>query len=583
MKNIIRVLKLVIPIAPVRMILYLLLSLPGAVLPAVMLYLQRQVIDGAANLNPEQSILFYRKPVLLLIGTYMVLKLFRLISNQYMEFGYFRYVLMGLDARIHKKSAQISLEYYDSAKYYQIVENAKQASMFLVFTANLTVLSLVLVCNLLSVGGYLAVLNPLLIIFVVLVSVPVILEKLQEANYQSGLLQDTVQATRRKKYIFELLTIGDRKKELAHHGASHKMTENYRRACEEVDAKELQYTQKMGRNGLLFAAVKSLFHGASIFLIVWLLVTKQITIGGFSVLFTSFSTLTNAFMQLFHHAGEILQTSVMSASFFTLMDFEGTDGTRNLEDSEEIARLEHLYYQYPNAEEFALEDISITIRKGERIAIVGENGAGKTTLAKVLSGFLFPTKGKMELGGIPRSQLREEGIFDQISALYQEFGRYKLTLAQNVYLGDTAKPMDRERVLGALDWAGIALSRRPEEMLLGKEFGGVDLSGGQWQRLALARSYYRQRRILFLDEPTAAIDPLEEMATYQRIEELAYGQTVILVTHRLGAVRNADQILVLDGGRMVERGKFAELMERKGRFYTIWEEQVKWYRGEQTI
>lgn len=243
-----------------------------------------------------------------------------------------------------------------------------------------------------------------------------------------------------------------------------------------------------------------------------------------------------------------------------------------------MARLEHVSYRYPNGEAYALKDISLSIRKGERIAIVGENGAGKTTLAKLLSGFFLPTEGVMELGGVERSQLKENSIFEQISAVYQEFGHYKLTLAQNVYLGDTAKEMDHKKISHALEWAGILLADHPQELLLGREFGGTELSGGQWQRLALARSYYRQRPILFLDEPTAAIDPLEEMAIYQRLNDLAQNRTVVLVTHRLGAVRSADKILVLDHGSIAEAGSFEELMEQRGYFYHIWNEQAKWYR-----
>ena len=156
--------------------------------------------DG--SLTQGFSLFYYIKPVLLLIGVYMLLKLFGLVSKQYMEFGYFRYVFMGLDAIIHEKSAQISLEYYDCTKYYQIVQNAKRASMFLVSTTNLSVLSLVLVCNLLSVGGYLDSINPLLIIFVVLASAPVIIEKLWDAKYHSGRLKDLAQPLRRNDYAF---------------------------------------------------------------------------------------------------------------------------------------------------------------------------------------------------------------------------------------------------------------------------------------------------------------------------------------------------------------------------------------------
>lgn len=578
MKNIVRILKLVIPISPFRMMIYLLLSIPGAVLPTVLLYLQRQIVDSVANLNQGFSILYYMKPVLLLIGTYMILKLFSLISNQYMEFGYFRYVFMGLDARIHEKSAKISLEYYNCAQYYQIVQNAKQASMFLVFTANLVIMSVILIFNLLSVGGYLASLNSLLIVFVILVSVPVVIEKLQSTRYQSNLIQDLVQAIRRKKYAFDLLSTESCKKELAHQGASHYVVDKHLAACNEINTREWTHIWQMGRNGLIFALIKSMFHSISVFMMIWMVVTNRITIGGFSVLLTSFSVLANSFTQLFNQAGEILQTSVMSASFFTLMDLEVKDGTINMKLGEEIAHLEHVFYQYLDAEDFALKDISLSIRRGEKIAIVGENGAGKTTLAKLLSGFFWPTEGVMKLGGMIRSQLQENSIFEYISAVYQEFGHYKLTLAQNVYLSDTMKQMDMEKICNALNWAGIFLSEHPKEILLGKEFGGIEISGGQWQRLALARSYYRQRPIVFLDEPTASIDPLEEMGIYGRLNELGQDRTVILVTHRLGAVHSADKIIVLDHGSIIESGNFEQLMEQRGHFYYIWNEQVKWYQ-----
>lgn len=577
MRNIVRILKLVIPISPLRMMIYFSLSLPGAVLPAVILYLQRQIADGVACFNQGLSMFYYAKPVLLFIAIYMALKLFHLVSNQYMEFGYFRYVFMGLDARIHEKSAQISLEYYDCAQYYQIVQNAKQAAMFLVFTANLAVMSLVLICNLLSVGGYLTSLHPLLILFVGLVSFPVIIERLQGGKDQSRFIQDSVQAVRRKKYAFNLLSRACSKKELAHYGASRYVADKYLAACSEVNARESTHIRQMGLNGLIFAGIKSVFHGLSVFMMIWLLVTNRITIGGFSVLLASFSALTNSLTRLFDFAGEILQTSVMSDSFFVLMDFEIKDGAMRMKLDEEIAHLEHVSYQYPNAEDSALKDISLSVKRGERIAIVGENGAGKTTLAKLLSGFLLPTEGRMETGGIVRDKLRENSIFEQVSAVYQEFGHYHLTLAQNVYLGDTTKPMDTKEVHNALDWAGISLSGHPEEILLGKEFGGTELSGGQWQRLALARSYYRNRPVLFLDEPTASIDPLEEMEIYEKLNELAKDQTVILVTHRLGAIRRADKIIVLDHGSIAETGNFEQLIEQRGQFYHIWNEQAKWY------
>lgn len=582
--NITKALKLVIPIAPFGMAFYLLLSLPGAVLPVFMLYLQKTVVDRASLYDSGQPFGYYITPVLMLIGIYMVMKMFELVSKQYMEFGYFRDVFLGLDNRIHKKSAEISLEYYDNAEYYNIVQNAKNASMFLVFTANLAVLSVILFFRLLSVAAYLTTLHPALYLFVVFVSVPVILEKLQEAKYKSAFLQDTVPPARRKKYAFEFLSAGDRKKEIIHYGAGDFIADKYLSACRELDRKEMQHIRLLGKRGLAFAGIKALFHCAALFLMAFLLIRGNITIGGFSVLLTSFASLTDFFIQLFDHAGEIMQTGIMSSAFFELMEFEIRDGGRDLEDGGEYARLAHVSYRYPNSTKAALNDISLTIKKGERVAIVGENGAGKTTLAKLLSGFLLPTEGDMELGGTDRRRLRERSIFDHISAVYQDYGKYKLTLAENIYLSDTAdwkdglKEPDMEKVCQALEWANVRLGTKPDKIVLGKEFGGSELSGGQWQRIALARSYYRERMVLLFDEPTAAIDPLEEMELYGKLHELAEEKTVLLVTHRLGAVRKADKIIVMKNGSIAEMGNFDELMRLKGYFSSIWTEQIKWYK-----
>ncbi len=578
MRNGLKALRLVFPMCPLRLTFYMLLSLPGAVLPAVMLHLQRQIVDGAAVLGEGFPLEEALRQVLLLIGTYMVYKCLHLAAMQYMEFGYFRYVLLGLDAKIHEKSAGISLERYDSAEYAQIVQNARQASMFLVFTANLAVMSFTLGIRLLSVGGYLTILHPLLIVFVVLVSVPVILEKYLNAKYRSGQMQETIPGKRRKEYAAKLLTDSNRKKELAHHGACHQIADKYREACREINTIERRELHKTSHLGLLLGGWKALFHGMAVCLMIWLLARGEVSVGGFSILLTSFSELTGAFGQLFDRAGEILQTGLMASAFFHFMDFEEKDGEQSMEEGVEMVRMEHVFYWYPGAQKPALRDISLCIKEGQRIAVVGENGAGKTTLAKLLSGFLLPTKGRMEMGSLPRERLCERSILEQISAVYQEFGRYQLTVAQNIYLGDSKSPMDKERISRALVWAGLNPDKYPQDMLLGREFGGTELSGGQWQRLALARSYYRQRSILFLDEPTAAIDPLEEMALYEKLEEMASGRTVILVTHRLGAVKSADQIFVMDDGGILESGSFCQLIEKKGRFYQIWNEQVKWYQ-----
>ena len=167
-------------------------------------------------------------------------------------------------------------------------------------------------------------------------------------------------------------------------------------------------------------------------------------------------------------------------------------------------------------------------------------------------------------------------MLEHISAAFQIFGKYKLSVRENLIISSPEK-REEDKIEEALKWADLDLKK---EMVLGREFGGEELSGGQWQRIALARCYYRDREIVFVDEPTSAIDPLEELNIYQKLLELTKDKTVVVVTHRLGVAKNADKILVLEDGKLVETGTFEELQKMNGVFAKMWEEQAKWYRRE---
>ena len=245
--------------------------------------------------------------------------------------------------------------------------------------------------------------------------------------------------------------------------------------------------------------------------------------------------------------------------------------------------LQSVSFRYPGADRDALIDIPFTIQPGEKVALVGENGAGKTTLVKLLTRLYDPTAGKVFMNGVDLRTLDPQRYYHQLGVIFQDFARYSFTAGENIGLGCVEALANEERIRQAAHMGGAAqlIERLPHgyETMLNKEFeGGVDLSGGEWQKVALSRAFMRDAALLILDEPTAALDAYAESEVYQRFAELTQGRTTVFVTHRLSSVLMADKILVLKGGRLVEAGNHACLMALQGEYAAMFNLQAKNYQ-----
>ena len=266
----------------------------------------------------------------------------------------------------------------------------------------------------------------------------------------------------------------------------------------------------------------------------------------------------------------------------------GTDSAASSRWKEAVSiELEHVSFTYPGSRVPTLKDLNLTIRPGEKIALVGLNGAGKSTLVKLLCGLYRPTSGTIRVGGRPLSSFGREEYFSMIAAVFQDVKLLPLTIAQNV-ASDNGEDIDRQRVRQCLSLAGLwemvdGLPQK-EDTPLGRGVldDGIDLSGGERQKVWMARAFYKEAPILILDEPTAALDPLAEQEIYEKYVEMSEGRTSLFISHRLASTRFCDRIVLLENGRITEQGSHEELMEKNGAYAGLFEVQGRYYRKEES-
>lgn len=240
-------------------------------------------------------------------------------------------------------------------------------------------------------------------------------------------------------------------------------------------------------------------------------------------------------------------------------------------------------FSYPGSSRKVLADFNLFLARGQRIALIGENGQGKTTIVKLLTRLYDPTEGQILLDGIDLREYSMEQLHHETGVIFQDFMRYEMTVRENIGIGrieqlDQDQDIERAAEKSLADDVVKRLGGGYEQMLGRRFASGVDLSGGEWQKLALARAYLRDAQLLILDEPTAALDARSEAEVFERFAELTQGKMAVLISHRFSTVRMVDRIVVLEGGRLVEEGTHDELLRLGGRYATMFELQAASYR-----
>jgi len=340
--------------------------------------------------------------------------------------------------------------------------------------------------------------------------------------------------------------------------------------------------------GSLLSAIGTVAYYVAYAYIVWRTLHGDFSIGDLTFLAGSFRRLRNLLENLLLGFSQVAGQALYLDDLFSFFEIRPEIVTPPNPRTFPVPirdgfAFENVGFRYPGAERWAVRGLTFKLRAGEILALVGENGAGKTTLVKLLARLYDPDEGRILLDGV---DLREYDLFTlraNIGVIFQDFVRYHFTAADNIAVGRIEARDDRARIVAAAErsLADEVIRKLPQgyDQIIGKRFRtGVDLSGGEWQKIAIARAYMRDAQLLILDEPTAALDARSEFEVFKRFKELSQGKTVVLISHRFSSVRMADRIVVLMDGSVEAMGTHADLLEQRGRYAELFELQAAGYR-----
>jgi ATP-binding cassette, subfamily B, bacterial len=568
------------------------LTLAAALLPASQAWVGKLIVDGVVSSiqqgpDPERirSVFVYLILELILFLLATGLNQARRLIQQLIQLQ----LANRIRGEIIGKALSLDLAFFEHPDFYDRLQNARRESGYKpVDLINDTFLIVQNTITLISFAVLLLRFSPWLIIILLAASIPAFIAETRFSEEGFRLLTRRAPETRQINYLARLLTEDASAKEIKLFNLGDTLLARYMTLFDKFFREDKSLAMRRAVAGFGLGLIATLGFYGSYAWIVWHTVQGKISLGDMTLYLAIFRQGQSTFQAILSAVSSIYENNLFMANLFDFLGLKPQMGvaTRNhalpvpLRSGIEFRAVG---FRYPEREEWALRDISLTIRRGEKIALVGPNGAGKTTLIKLLTRLYDPTEGTILIDGIDVRELDPLDLRQRVGVIFQDFVRYHLPAAENIGFGqiEALDRMDRIIASARKSGAHAIVESLPDgyQTMLGRWFhGGHELSVGQWQKIALARAFMRDAEILVLDEPTASLDAETEYEIFRHFQELTLGKMAILISHRFSTVRMADRIIVIQEGRIAEIGSHQELLRREGIYAHLFSMQAEGYR-----
>jgi ATP-binding cassette subfamily B protein len=592
LRNLPRFFRLVWQTSPKLMIANGLLRIARSATPVAILYVGKLIIDQvillskAPNNGPEATHHLWELIGLefgLAIASDALSRAISLVDNLLGDlFSNFTSI------RIMQHAASLDLDQFEDSTFYDKLERARQQT-----TGRTILLSQVLsqVQDLVTMAFLTAGLmtfNPWLILLLLIAVIPAFLGEAYFNDRTYALTRQQTTERRELDYIRYLGASDETAKEVKLFSLADFLIDRFKALSEKFYHASRSLTIRRSIWGTVFALLGSAGYYAAYIAIIWRSVNGHLSIGDLTFLAGSFRQLRTLLEGILNRFTSVSQGAIYLRDLFEFFEIQpriliAAHPRPFPKKIMEGFRFENVGFRYLNSERWAIRHLSFTLKPGEKLALVGENGAGKTTLIKLLARLYDPVEGQIFLDGVELKEYDPEALRRNIGIIFQDYLRYQMTFAQNIAVGNIAQKDNRALIESAAEQslADKLAERLPDQydQALGRRFyQGVELSGGEWQKVALARAYMRDAQLLILDEPTAALDARAEYEVFQRFADLTRGKTAVLISHRFSTVRMADRILVLEKGQLLEIGSHEELLQMDGRYAELFHLQAAGYR-----
>ncbi|HUK20593.1 MAG TPA: ABC transporter ATP-binding protein [Gemmatimonadales bacterium] len=493
-----------------------------------------------------------------------------------------------ISVRLMQHAATLDLAQYEDAETYDHLERARRQTVGRIGLIALLLSTAQDLVTLISLAGVLLVQLPWLLLLLVVAVLPSFLGETHYAALGYSLLFSWTPERRMLDYLRYAGASDETAKEVKLFSLSDFLVGRYARLSDEFYEANKRLAVKRNVVSTLFVTIGTLGYYGAYAVTIYLTVLGRFTLGSLTFLAGSFRQSRDLIQRILLSLSQVFEQSLYLSDLFSFFDVQprvkSRPGARPVPAPIRNGfEFQDVGFRYPGSDRWAVRHLTFTLQPGERVALVGENGAGKTTLVKLLARLYDPDEGSILLDGVDLRDYDLESLRQNIGVIFQDFVRYDFNFRENIGVSQVDALEDKTRLEEAARRSlADSVVRRLEkgyDQILGRRFdGGVELSGGEWQKVALGRAYMREAQVLILDEPTAALDARAEYEVFLRFAELTQGRMAVLISHRFSTVRMADRILVLQGGELVDQGTHEELVARGGLYSELFSLQAAGYR-----